>query len=83
MRPEWLEDSHLAVLFADGTGPQALAAWANAWAQGHISAWLAALWSGSLARTFFKSASCDAVRPILHGEALLKFAFGTCAKGCG
>ena len=46
-----------------------------------ISSWVAALWAGSLARPFFKTSKCDAIRPILQAEALLKFAFGTCAKG--
>ena len=80
--PSGWRNSHLSVVYADAAGPQALADWASAWASGSISPWLAALWTATLARPFFKTAQCESVRPILQSEALLKFAFGCCAKGC-
>ena len=80
--PSGWRNSHLAVAYADAAGPQALADWANVWASGRISPWLAGLWTATLARPFFKTRQCEGVRPILQSEALLKFAFGCCAKGC-
>ena len=80
--PSGWRNSHLAVVHADAAGPEALAAWANVWARGCISPWLAGLWTASLARPLFKTKLCEGVRPILQSEALLKFAFGCCTKGC-
>ena len=72
--PSGWRNSHLSVVYADAAGPQALAAWANVWASGGISPWLAGLWTATLARPFFKTQQCEGVRPILQSEALLKFA---------
>ena len=80
--PSGWRNSHLAVLYTDAAGPVALAAWSNVWARGRISPWLVSLWTSSLARPFYKTAQCEGIRPILQSEALLKFAFGCCTKGC-
>jgi hypothetical protein len=80
--PSGWRNSHLSAVYLDAAGPQALAEWAGVWASGKISPWLAALWTATLARPFFKTEQCDSVHPILQSEALLKFAFGCCAKGC-
>ena len=53
--PSGWRNSHLAVVHADAAEPEALAAWANVWARGCISPWLAGLWTASLARPFFKT----------------------------
>ena len=79
--PSGWRNSYLTCLYSDPAGPQVLAEWSACWAQGAISAWLADLWTGALARPFWKSTLQETIRPVLCGEALLKFAMGTCVRG--
>ena len=61
-------------------GPlHALLAWATVWAQGDIPPWATDIWSGALARPFWKTPEQRSVRPIMCTEALVKFAFGIVA----
>ena len=79
--PSGFRNSHILCLAADPAGHFSLQAWADVWAQGSISPWLASLWSSAIARPFWKNSHQMAVRPILCGEALLKFAMGVCVLG--
>ncbi|CAK0827898.1 unnamed protein product [Prorocentrum cordatum] len=81
--PSGWRNSYILCAYSDPDGPRALAEWSSRWARGAISPWLASLWSGALALPFFKTALCESVRTILQGEALLKFAMGTCLLGAG
>ena len=76
--PSGWRNTHIQCMHATPEGPATLAAWTAVWAQGDISPWLAALWTPSLARPFWKNDSQEGVRPILCGEPLLKFAMAVC-----
>ena len=75
--PSGWRNSHIQVLHSDADGPASLIAWANAWANGTFHPKLVQLWTPALARPFGKNSRQEAVRPIVCGEALLKFAVGT------
>ena len=79
--PSGYRNTHILCLASDPAGDQVLQAWADLWARGSIAPWLAALWTSSIARPFWKDRRQLAVRPILCGEALLKFAMGVCVLG--
>jgi hypothetical protein len=74
-------NSHIHFFFAERDGPLTLAAWCNVWSQGAVSPWIADLWTGALARPFWKDELQESMRPVLCSEALLKFAMGTCVRG--
>ena len=80
--PSGWRNSHLQVLHSHRHGPHALAAWASLWKQGSISPAVALLWTHALVRPFYKANMID-LRPILCGEALLKFAVGSSVKAAG
>ena len=77
--PSGWRNSHIACTYAHAAGPPALLAWATLWAQGDVPPWAAALWSGALARPFWKTPEQRTVRPIMCTEALVKFSFGIVA----
>ena len=79
--PSGYRNTHIVSLASDHSGIQSLVAWADLWASGKISPWLAKLWTGALARPFWKSPEQSAIRPVLCGEGLLKFAMGVCVRG--
>ena len=79
--PSGWRNSHVQCLYADPAGPEALASWVQAWASGRVSPWLAALWTGALARPFWKDEHCTKVRPVLCTEVLLKVAMGAITRG--
>ena len=53
--PSGWRNSPIACTYAHAAGPPALLAWATLWAQGDVPPWAAALWSGALARPFWKT----------------------------
>ena len=69
--PSGWRNSHIACAYAYPGGPHALLAWATAWAQGDMPPWAAAIWSGALARPFWKTREQGAARPIMCTEALV------------
>ena len=77
--PSGWRNSHIACLYTNQGGPHALLAWATAWAQGDIPLWVTPIWTGALARPFWKSAEQRTVRPIMCTEALVKLALGIVA----
>ena len=79
--PSGYRNSHILCIASDPAGHQTLQAWADLWARGSIAPWLAALWTPSMARPFWKDKRQLSVRPVLCGEALLKFAMGVCVLG--
>ena len=79
--PSGWRNSHVLLLSRDPHGSDALLQWSHVWATGAISPWLARLWTGSLARPFFKDEpDCNKIRPVLCSEALYKHAFGTIVR---
>ena len=74
-------NSYIQCLYADAAGPTSIMAWAQIWASGEISPWLAYLWTGALARPFWKDAQRTKIRPVLCGEVLLKLAMGIISRG--
>ena len=79
--PSGYRNTHVLCIASDPAGHQALQAWADIWARGSIAPWQAAIWTPSIARPFWKTKSQQSVRPVLCGEALLKFAMGVCVLG--
>ena len=77
--PSGWRNSHIACAYAHPGGPHALLAWATIWARGDIPPWAADIWSGALARPFWKTPEQRTVRPIMCTEALVKLAFGIVA----
>ena len=73
-------NSHVQCLYADPAGPSSVMMWAQIWANGSISPWLAQLWTGALARPFWKDAEHTKIRPVLCGEVLLKVAIGIASR---
>ena len=71
--PSGFRNAFILLLHSHPQGPRTLAAWAQIWADGSVAKWAARMWTDTLCRPFFKSDSV-AVRPVLCGEALLKFA---------
>ena len=79
--PSGHRSSYIQCLYAHLDGPACLRRWCQVWAAGAISPWLAELWTGALARPFWKDDRQASVRPILCGEALYKFALAVCVTG--
>ena len=79
--PSGWRNSHIQCLYADPDGPTCLAEWSGVWSRGVIQPWLASLWTGSLARPFYKSDLQEAIRPVLCSEALFKFSMGVTVRG--
>ena len=77
--PGGFRNSFILCIHSHPQGPRALAAWATRWTQGAVAPWAAEMWTHALARPFFKGNMVD-VRPVLCGEALLKFAMGCCVQ---
>jgi hypothetical protein len=46
-----------------------------------VSPWLANLWTGALARPFWKDEHCTKIRPVLCTEVLVKIAMGVITRG--
>ena len=76
-------NSHIQLVYSQGDGPATLLGWCACFAQGHLTPWLARMWTGALARPFWKTEAQEAVRPVLCGEAYTKFAMGVCVAGAG
>ena len=90
--PSGWRNSHLHAIHSEADGPAAMSQWAQIWADGKVSPWIAELWTACLARPFFKdSGQCRKIRPVLCSEALYKFPLGCVlrtteaqiARGCG
>jgi hypothetical protein len=79
--PSGWRNSHVQCVYADPAGPEALASWVQAWASGAVSPWLANLWTGALARPFWKDDHCTKIRPVLCTEVLVKVAMGVITRG--
>ena len=79
--PSGCRNTHVLCIASDPAGHQTLQAWADIWARGSIAPWQAALWTPSIARPFWKTEDQQSVRPVVCGEALLKFAMGVCVLG--
>jgi hypothetical protein len=79
--PSGWRNSHVQCLYAEPAGPEALASWVQAWASGSVSPWLASIWTGALARPFWKDEHCTKIRPVLCTEVLLKVAMGVITRG--
>ena len=47
--------------------------WAQTWARGEVSDWVAAEWTQTMVRPLFKG-NAVGIRPVLCSECLLKFA---------
>ena len=79
--PSGWRNSHIALLARDKLGIDVILQWCHVWAAGTISPWVAAIWTGSLARPFFKDEpDCTKIRPALCSEALYKLALGTITR---
>ena len=78
--PSGWRNSHIARVYAYASGPHALLAQATTWTQGAIPPWVAAIWSGALARPYWKTAEQRAARPTMRTEGLAKLAFGIVAS---
>ena len=74
-------NSHVQCIYSDAAGPSSITAWAQLWAHGLISPWLSVMWTGALARPFWKDEHRRKIRPVLCGEVLLKTAMGIIVRG--